>query len=38
MNRTFLHKTFSGLVCLLIGLTVFMTGCGGSGSKTAEAV
>ena len=38
MNKTFLHKTFSCLVCLLIGLTVFMTGCGSNGSKTAEAV
>ena len=38
MNKTFLHKTFSCLVCLLIGLTVFMTGCSNTGSKKAEAV
>ena len=38
MNKTFLHKTLSCLVCLLIGLTVFMAGCGGNGAKTAEAV
>jgi serine protease Do len=37
MRRTFLHKTFSLLVCLIVGLAVFMAGCSGSGSKSAEA-
>jgi PBP1b-binding outer membrane lipoprotein LpoB len=38
MKKTFLHKTLSLLVCLLMGLAVFMTGCSGNtGSKTAEA-
>lgn len=37
MKKTFLHKTISLLVCLIVGLAVFMSGCSGSGSKTAEA-
>jgi serine protease Do len=37
MRRTFLHKTLSLLVCLMVGLAVFMSGCSGNGSKTAEA-
>lgn len=38
MKKTFLRKSISLLVCLIIGLTVFITGCSSSGPNKAEAV